>query len=746
MTGADVLEATGLPILDVDIERRVTYATRAFAELVRREPKDLIGCPGSELIHPKDLSKSAEAFRRRIEGEFVPPYRLRILAADGEVVPVELYASPIRGGSGEIVGIRSIVFDQRPLEDARRKLRQTEARLHGVLEATPDLAYFKDREGRFTWLSSKLLAEMGKRPEEVVGKTPLEAFGPEVAAVVAEDDRQVLTGRMVVSERRMTYEGRSAIVQFFKAPIFSEDGEVTGIACFLRNVTDRYEEQERIRLNEQRYRAVSQLVAGYVLSMKIHPDGSGEVEWLEGDFEKIIGRPPEGFYEGGGFRTIVHPEDRSILYRRRKRIFGGEPSTDEFRIVRPDGQIRWLRAFAGPEKDEQGNVQRVYSAVADITAQKEMEERAKVVSRFESLGQLAAGLGHDISNLLQSLITNLELALGKLEKNAPREEVRAWIEKALSRSDAMRELARSLTQFAADQGSSEECDISAETRRIASLLADAVRRGVELQTQIPKARLPVRMSKGAFQQILTNLVLNASDAMADGGAIQLSARRVKLQHPKKSDLGLTIAPGDYVLLRVSDAGPGIPGAMLPRIFEPFVTTRRDNGHSGLGLATVLRHVAAAGGLVSVENNPSGGATFRVYLPLAQASAPAEHAVVSLPVAVLVVEDDAPNRASIAQALEEAGYYVLTAGSCREAWDIAIRRARPLDCVLTDFSLPDGSGDRLGSDLVSESFALRYALMTSQAAGEPGAPALHKPFTREELLAFVEQQVSLPVDR
>ncbi|GIV01253.1 MAG: hypothetical protein KatS3mg015_0083 [Fimbriimonadales bacterium] len=739
----DVIEASGLAILDVDSDRRITYVSAALADLLKRRPDELLGLPGVDLIHPDDLPKTTDAFQRRLAGEFVPPYRMRVLASDGEVIPVELYVSVLRNDSDDVVGLRCIVFDQRPLEEANRRLAQTESTLRGILEASPDLAYTKDREGRFTWVSSSFAERAGMSEAEILGRTAREAFGPEIAANVEEDDRQALEGRMVVSERWMSYKGRSAVFQFFKAPLLSPGGEVIGIAGFMRDVTDRYQEQERTKLNEQRYRAVSQLVAGYVLSMKINPDGSGEIEWLEGDFEGIIGRPAEGFYENGGLRTVVHPEDKEILDRRRKRIFSGHPSTDEFRIVRPDGEVRWLRAFAGPETDEDGNVIRVYAAVADITAHKQLEERAKVVSRFESLGQIAAGLGHDMSNLLQSLLTNLELAQRRLDRGAPKEEVRELIEKSISRLDAMRDLVRGLVQFATDEGTAEQTDVAKETRRITSLLKESLRSGIELKTRFASRALPVRMSAGALQQLLTNLLLNAADAMPKGGTIQVNVRSIRLRRPKASPLGLYVPPGEYALIRVSDTGTGIEEGMLNRIFEPFVTTRRDEGHSGLGLATVLRHVAAAGGCVTVENNPSGGATFRVYVPIAGAEQQSTRALVQLPVVILVVDDDSANRSSIEQTLLDAGYVVLSAGSCEEAKEIAIRRARPIDCILADLSLPDGCGDELGQSLVSEAFALRYALMTSQSPTSYSVPVLRKPFTQKELLQFVEDQLAQP---
>lgn len=739
----ELIESSGLPAVDVDLDRRFTYVSEAYARLLGYAPDELIGRDGPDFIHPEDQALTRDNFNRRLRGDRVPPYRTRLIAKGGEVVPVELYASPLRDEKGEAIGLQCIVFDQRPIEALERRLADSERRFHSILQATPDLAFIKDREGRFIEVNQAFLEQTGLSRDEIIGRTACDLWPPDLAEMSRSDDAKVFAGGVVAVERPVSYRDRDAHILIVKAPILSDDGQVIGLVGFVRDVTDVHRERERVELSERRYRAISKLTSGYVLALSVDENSSMSVEWMEGAFEEIAGRRAEGFYEAGGLRRIVHPDDRDILERRRERVFRGEPSTDEFRILRPDGSVRWVRAYAGPEVDESGRVVRIYAAIADITHEKELQERAQVVSRFAVLGQIAAGLGHDLNNMMQVIVANLEMALGRCERYASEEHSpRNFIEKALRASEDLANLNRRLVHFAQPSaGPVAAEDISERLREILASLADFLPNTHRIESSIPASPIRVRIDGAALQQVVANLVINARDAMPDGGLIRVRLVERNLTSDVSNPAGLTLKPGRYAVIHVDDEGPGIPNDLLCRVFEPFVTTRREAGHSGLGLSIVLQTVAAVGGLVDLKNRKPHGARFSVYLPVEDDTAPQPLAKRS-PV-VLIVEDEDDVRQFAEQALLDEGFFALSARSGEDAIRIAAQRAGPVDLALLDVSLPGMNGSELAMQLREQRLARRIAFATAHAVELDSAlPRLIKPFGREDLIRFVREVTEL----
>lgn len=732
----DLVESSGLPAVDVDLNRRLTYVSPAYAQLLGYTVEELLGRHGPDLVHPDDRELTKANFERRLRGQPVPPYRVRLLGKDGEVIPAELYASPLQDEAGDVVGLQCIVFDQRPVETLERRLAHSERRFHSILQATPDLAFVKDREGRFTDVNQTFLEQTGLKREEVIGKTASELWSKELAEMSVTDDAVVYAGGVVIVERPVSYQGRDAHILIVKAPLLSEDGQVSGLVGFVRDVTDIHRERERVELSERRYRAISKLTFGYVLALRVQEDGGTSVEWLEGAFEEITGRKPEGFYEAGGLRNIIHPDDRDILEKRRERVLRGEPSTDEFRILRPDGSVRWVRAYAGPEMDENGQVVRIYAAIADITHEKELQERAQLASRFAVLGQLAAGLGHDLNNMMQVIVANLEMALSKHEHHTKEEHpARKFVEKALRASENLTDLSRRLVHFARPPTKEVGVvNITEHLRHVIAALDELLPKAHHLKSSLPEEPMRVRIDAGAFQQVVANLVLNARDAMPDGGVIRVSLERQKINRGINSLLGLTLEPGEYAVIHVDDTGEGIPEEMLARIFDPFVTSRRGEGHSGLGLAIVLQAVAAAGGLVDAKNREPQGTRFTVAFPL---DAALPHGGVAEGKAVLFVEDEEDIRQFAEQALLDEGYQVFTASSGEDAIRVASQRERPFDLALLDVTLPGIDGVSLANQLREKRLAKRIAFATAHVAEHDRATlTLVKPFGRDELIQFV----------
>ncbi len=397
--------------------------------------------------------------------------------------------------------------------------------------------------------------------------------------------------------------------------------------------------------------------------------------------------------------------------------------------------------------------------VRDRTEQRRAAGRLAAAARLEAVGRLAGGIAHDFNNLLGAVLGAAEgmRAAGWLAPAAAAEL--GTIEDAARRGAA---LVRQLLAFARQQQLQPRVlDLNAAAEGLAPLLPPLVggRVRVELALETPGRR--VRVDPTQLDRVLVNLAANARDAMADGGGtLRLTTGRAVVLRPEGEGVQ-TLPPGRYVVLEVSDTGTGIPPEALPRLFEPFFTTRPDRGGTGLGLATVQGIVAQSGGHVTVSSRPGEGTTFRIHLPRYEgdepagpASAPTEEATRRAPAPpdamratghILLVEDEAPLRRMVERLLARAGRTVAAVDSAEAALALVEGEGPPPAALVSDVAMPGMDGLALARRLRSRWPALPVLLLSGYAEvtlGEDlegqGIRFLAKPFEPAALVAAVAE--------
>jgi CheY-like chemotaxis protein len=290
--------------------------------------------------------------------------------------------------------------------------------------------------------------------------------------------------------------------------------------------------------------------------------------------------------------------------------------------------------------------------------------------------------------------------------------------------------------------------LNAVIEDMSSLLTRLIGAGVRMERDLGEDADPVLVDPGRLEQVVMNLAINARDAMPAGGVLRLRTRNDRVSAAAATRFPFPFIPGDYVRLEVSDTGIGMDAALQTRIFEPFFTTKPKHVGTGLGLATVYGIVKQSGGYITVESRPGKGTTFRVYLPVPEASEsrPGEPASEPLELrvsgteTVLVVEDDTAVRSLVLRVLQRQGFAVLEATDGREALEVLRAAERRVDVLITDAIMPEMSG----TDLIREARvahpAVRALLISgygeSDLAG--GTPYLAKPFTPDQLVHRVRQ--------
>lgn len=358
---------------------------------------------------------------------------------------------------------------------------------------------------------------------------------------------------------------------------------------------------------------------------------------------------------------------------------------------------RIYRRHVAPADEE------VIGVAFDVTEAKTLEARLRHAAKMEALGKLAGGVAHDFNNVLTAIMTFASFARGALEENQV--AVREDIDEVLEGARRAAGLVRQLLAFARSSvTSSGPIDMRSTINATYPMLQRLIGEDVELRFELDDDAWQITLDETRVEQIVVNLVVNARDAMIPhGGDILVELRNNRLSQTLRTRRGDSLAPGDYVVLTISDQGPGIEPSVIDRVFEPFFTTKEETGGTGLGLSTVYGIATQAGGTASVYSELGRGTTFRIYLPR-RPNGNGDHDV---PTAedpprrgtgecVLIVEDDSQVGRALERSLVSFGYTVTLVD--RAAAALEVLATRPVAVVLTDVVMPGSDGFTLADQV------------------------------------------------
>jgi two-component system sensor histidine kinase EvgS len=414
----------------------------------------------------------------------------------------------------------------------------------------------------------------------------------------------------------------------------------------------------------------------------------------------------------------------------------------EFRHRLADGSVRDVEVFSS-RIDIKGKAM-LHSIIHDITEHRKLEEQYRQAQKMESVGRLAGGVAHDYNNMLSVILGYTEMALEKVDPSGPLHADLTEILKAAERST---EITRQLLAFARKQTISPKVlDVNKVMESMLKMLKRLIGEDIDLVWRPESLLWPVKIDPSQLEQILANLCVNARDAIRGVGRIVIETHMVTFdeaycgEHPD-------FAPGEFVLLSVSDDGSGIDKATLDSIFEPFFTTKALHQGTGLGLATVYGIVKQNNGFIQVSSELGKGTTFRIYLPRHVGAAgriKAEETVTEIPICrgetVLLVEDEAAIRRMGRMMLERLGYKVLTAGTPDEALRLAGELPAEIHLLITDVVMPGMTGRDLADRLHALNPNIKVLFMSGYPANviahrgvlDEGVHLIQKPFPMKDL--------------
>jgi len=721
-------------------EAALTMFGATLAQMVGHSPVEF-----SAAVQP-DGRPSAESAAEKIAAALAgrrQMFEWRHKRADGREFDAEVVLSRVEGSDEPY--FFGVVRDISERKAAEAALKASHDRFEGAFNSSADamiVASIGESVGAGVILDVNGAAEriLGRSRDEMVGKSILES-----GILVGRPDFSVIREQLLRGEIVRDYEtqlrhadGRLIDVTVNGAP-FARDGEPLALTT-IRDVTETHRAERRIReLNDSLAASLSQLraITDNVPVAISHQDLDGRFKFVNRTMERWLASDAAHMI-GHGVGDFVSPEYLAAAEPLRRRRDAGIYRSEAV-LSYPDGVKRSVEVTYVPDRDAQGALRGFYTLAIDLTERKAAEEQLHQSQKMQAIGKLTGGVAHDFNNLLGVILGNLELASDALGPGD--ERIAKLLEPARRAAERGSTLTKSLLSFARQQPLSPQLtDINALARDMTELLSRTMPSNIAIDYAGGAGLGTSEVDPSQLQNALLNLVVNARDAMPDGGRLTIETRNLTLAAPKGD-----LAPGAYVTLAVSDTGAGMTAETIARAFEPFFTTKGAGQGTGLGLSMVYGFAKQSGGDVTIDSAPGAGTRVSLYLPRwggdeERAAAADRPAPAARNETVLIAEDDEDMRLVIVTMLRSLGYAVLEAATGPIALDVLAAHPE-IVLLVTDVVLAGSmNGRRLAQEALARRPGTRVLYMSGytedaivhQGRLESGVHFIQKPFRKQDL--------------
>jgi PAS domain S-box-containing protein len=736
-----------------DVQGIILAASREAAQRLGKQLPEIVGRSAFEHLSPEVASRRWALFEQVIATG--RPLRFEDARGDRHF---DINYNPILDADGKVSRVSIMAIDITDRKQAEAALAAHLQFLQLLLDTIPNPIFFKDGQGAYLGCNKAFEDYLGVTRQEIVGKSVYDLSPKELADEYHRMDLEAFqaAGTQVYESRVQAPDGARRHVVFHKATFPDPNGGMGGLVGIITDITGLKQAETELRESEQRFRLMAETIQDVFW---ISTSGIGKTVYVSPAYEHIWGRPCEALYRNPKlFMEAIHPEDQE---RVRSEVAAAQaqtlPWSHEYRIIQPDGAVRWIQDRGFPVRDDQGRVIMFTGVATDITGRKALEGQLLQAQKMEAVGRLAGGVAHDFNNLLMAITGYGELMRAKVLKDDP---LYGYLENILKAGDRAAALTQQLLTFSRQKVVQPQViDLNRVVLELEPMLRRLIGEDLDLEVVTDRRLGAVKADPGQMGQVIMNLVVNARDAMPQGGRLTLKTAPVDFTVGCHSRFGLT-PPGPYVRLEVQDTGVGMDEAIQAHIFEPFFTTKEPGKGTGLGLSTVYGIVKQSGGYLDLASEPGAGSTFTIYLPRLEAIVAPSKPRIPITASfrgeetVLLVEDEDVLRGLLAKFLRLYGYTVLEARHGGEALLTCERHQGPIHVMVTDVVMPQMSGRELADRLAPLRREMKVIYMSGYTEdtliqhGVADLPVafLQKPFKPIELARRVYAVLHSPVSQ
>ncbi len=732
----------GHGIVLLDTEGVIHDVNPAFCRLIAAQDADLPGQAFVESFPVAARERIGQLLDDAFAGRGLVEFTERLLNLRGEEVWGQITVAALQTQeTGDSIQRVIQVQDVTARIRAERSLRHREAQLRSVLDHLTDGVLTFDADARLLSVNPAAEQIFAAREPDLVGRSlwqllanrGQDSLQTDFQQHIKHADRSVFRRTRTMDAVRPNGDTRVCEVN-----MGDMGDDSTRFLAVVRDVQERLQAEEQFRL-----------LAQFTHDLVCLHDPDGVLRFLSPSVEGLLGYTPDDLV-GRTLYDFTHPEDVDQLRHVHLRaVTRGERSkTMTFRARTVAGQEVWLESIAQPVRERDQTVSGFVTASRDVTERRAIEQQLLQAQKMEAVGTLTGGIAHDFNNLLTVIIGSLDLLRDDLADNP---QALDDVDGALQAANHGAQLTRQLLAFARRQPlSPASTDVGGLVRQLMGMLPRTLGEQITIELDIAADLSPVLVDASQLESAITNLAINARDAMARGGKLSVALHNVFLDDSTAFAGSEPREPGHYVCISIADSGKGIPAEQLHRIFEPFFTTKSEG--TGLGLSMVFGFVRQSRGYVDVYSEPGKGTVFRLYLPVTDDrpdtlthSVQARHRQ-SAGVTILAVDDNPIVRATAVAQLRSLGYTVLEAEDADAGLDVLAGHPE-VSILFTDLVMPGRANGLDLARMARERHPGLHVIYTSGYPGgstgeavvtPPGEVFVAKPYRRADLIAALER--------
>ncbi|MGB3212792.1 MAG: PAS domain S-box protein [Desulforhopalus sp.] len=663
---------------------------QGFTDLTGYTSEDVVGKTSQEIDIWADPSDRRRLLQFLSKDGYCENFEADFRKKDGELATALMSARVI--SLNDQPHIISITRDITKIKEMKRKLATQQRLFETMFNAIGDGIVITNTRREIQLANKGMTQTFGYTREELLGKTTEMLYADQEGYLQAGEDVFNAEGKSSHGNFTRFYRhknGRNLPVSTFAAKLFDQDGQWIGNLGIMRDITEQQKsEAERDKL----IAAVHQTKEAIVIT-----DQHGIIEFVNPAFEEITGYSKNEVI--GENPRILQSGNHDVAFYKElwDTITGGETFTGRIVNKRKDGSVYTEEATISPVIAPDGKISNYIAVKRDITRQLTLEEQLMQSQKMEAIGRLTGGIAHDFNNMLGVILGYSEMAL---DKTPPEDKIHGDLQKILDAARRSAAIVRQLLAFSRKQTiAPRKLELNSTVEGMLTMLHRLIGEDIHLDWSPHSTPLPIKMDSAQMDQVLTNLCINAKDAIGNDGTISIQTGTVFFDERSCSEY-VGCHPGDYVMLTVSDNGHGIKQEDLDRIYEPFFTTKASGSGTGLGLSTVYGILKQNNSFIEVCSKIQLGTTVKIYFPFcyekeecntknqeAQSQKTGKEKV-------LLVEDDISIRTMVQKMLVKFGYTVITADNPLHAIKLASENNKLADLLITDVVMPEMNGREL----------------------------------------------------